>query len=151
MGTARVPIKPFKDLPKRHRDFIKDYVRTGDVNESYVNVGYKFNRAAALKLHRKLVPYIEKELLKYAKGLEMGILGLKMVRDLAENSTNDMVKLNAAKELLSRALPEDPKEVHHIHEKPTLTDDQLLAQIEKLRNKLIGNNVVPIKALNEHQ
>lgn len=150
-GSVRVPLKPFKALPKRNRDFVKAYVRCGNAEEAYEKAGYKPSKVNAFKLHKQLQPYIAKELQNYVKGTELGILGLSLVAKLAQESTNDMVRLNAAKELLSRALPEDPKEVHHIHDKPALTDDQLLAQIEKLRNKLMGNNVVPIKALNEHK
>ena len=145
-GTTRKPLKAFKDLTKRHRDFIKAYVRSGDAEASYIQVGYKGNPKAAHKLHRDLSFYIAEELKKYVKGTELGIVGLNLVRKLAEESENDMVRLNAAKELLSRSLPDDPKEVHHTHTKDTLSDDQLLKRIEDLRNKLApqASNVVNI-------
>jgi hypothetical protein len=147
-GTARKPLKAFKDLPKRHRDFVKAYVRSGNAVEAYEAVGYKPNVPAAHKLLKLLNTYISKELSNYVKGTELGIVGLSLVKDLAFNSTNDMVRLNAAKELLSRALPEDPKEVHHIHQKPELTDEQLMGRIEDLRNKLLSSaTVVPIRAI----
>ena len=91
-------------------------------------------------------PYVGPELSKYVKGTELGIVGLALVEDLARNSTNDMVRLNAAKELLSRALPEDPKEVHHVHQKAELTDEQLMGRIEDLRKKLMGAPVVDINS-----
>lgn len=146
-GTDRLPLKPLKDLPKRHREFIKLYVRSGNAEEAYVQAGYKANKPAAYKLRKDLQTYIADELNTYVKGTEMAILGLKVVREIAENSKNEMVKFNAAKELMARSLPEDAKEVHHVHQKAELTDDQLMSQIEKLRNKLMGSNVVPIKEI----
>ena len=56
---------------------------------------------------------------------------------LAENSENDMVRLNAVKEILSRA-----------ESGTTLEDERLKAQIEKIKaetNALIGNIVTPEK------
>jgi len=143
-GTSRLPPKPFRDLPKRHREFIKAYVRSGDAEASYAKVGYKPSKVQAQTLLRKLQPYVGPELSKYVKGTELGIVGLALVEDLARNSTNDMVRLNAAKELLSRALPEDPKEVHHVHQKAELTDEQLMGRIEDLRKKLMGAPIVDI-------
>ena len=145
-GTIRKPLRAFKDLPKRNRDFIKAYVRCGNVEEAYAEVGYTPNKGAAYKLHKTLSPYIADELQKYVKGVELGVVGLSLVKKLAETSKNDMVRLQAAKELLSRALPEDPKEIHHKHERPELTDEQLLSRIEQLRNKLVGqSNIVPLR------
>jgi hypothetical protein len=138
-GSSRVPLKPFKELAKRHRDFIKAYVRSGDAEASYAKVGYKPSKVQAQVLLRKLQPYIGPALSEYVKGTELGIIGLSMVEQLARYSLNDMVRLNAAKELLSRALPEDAKEVHHIHQKAELTDEQLMGRIEELRNKLLGS------------
>lgn len=147
-GSVRVPLKPFKDLPKRHREFIKLYVRSGNVLEAYEQAGYKVHKPAAYKLHKKLQTYIAAELNSYVKGTELGIMGLSMVAKLARESKNEMVRLNAAKELLSRSLPEDPKEVHHVHQKAELTDEQLMGRIEDLRTKLLGAAVVDIKSGN---
>ena len=148
-GSTRIPLRAFKDLPKRHREFIKAYVRTGDVVASYVKVGYKNNPRSAHQLHKSLNTYIAAELNNYVKGTELGIKGLALVAEIAEHSTNDMVRLNAAKELLSRSLPEDPKEVHHVHQKAELTDEQLLGRIKELRDKLAAPVPLNVVSLNE--
>lgn len=144
-GTDRLPLKPLKELPKRHREFIKLYVRSGNAEEAYEQAGYKPNKPAAYKLRKDLQTYIASELKKYVSGTELAIVALSIVGDLAKNSKNEMVRFNAAKELLSRAMPDDPKEVHHVHSKAELTDEQLMGRIEQLRNKLMNSNVVPLK------
>ena len=150
-GSARIPLKPFKQLPKRKRDFVHKYVQTGDAQAAYAAAGYKPSPPGAYRLHREMQPYIGQELTKYVKGTEMAIVGLKIIREMAEGSQNEMVRFNAAKELVSRALPDDPKEVLHVHQKAELTDDQLLKRIEELRNKLVPTTNDNVVKINESQ
>ena len=133
--------KPFSQLPKRKREFVRHYVRSGDAYEAYCKAGYKISRAAraqARKLQVELQPYIREQVAEYISGAQMAIMGLKVVEELALNSESDVVRLNAAKEMLSRSIPETPKEVHHHHtsDKKELSDDELLSRLKKLQDKL---------------
>ena len=113
MKPASSQPKPFNAIPKRQRDFVKEYVRTGDAKEAYLLAGYKDSRstmARASALLKEVTPYLQQANRDFLEGVEMAILGGKVVRELATNATNETVRLNAAKELLVRAAPEKPKE-----------------------------------------
>lgn len=133
--------RPFHALPKRKKDFVKHYVKTGNAYEAYTKAGYKATRSAhsnARKMQMELANHIKNQIAEYISGTDMAIMGLRVVADLAENSNNDMVRLQAAKEMLSRSLPETPKEVHHHHtsDRHQLSDEQLLQRLKKLQDKL---------------
>jgi predicted house-cleaning noncanonical NTP pyrophosphatase (MazG superfamily) len=137
----KVP-RPYKDLPKRHKDFIHHYIRKGDAREAYRAAGYKFNDRTLMpnsrKLLRELQPYIKDKLSEHIKSTELAVIGLRTVVHLAEEAESEVVRLNAAKELMSRTFPEDPKEVHHHHtsEVKHLSDTQLMEQIQRLQEKM---------------
>lgn len=138
--------KPFAELPKRKREFIKLYVRSGDSYDSYLKAGYKDtrnSRAAAGKLLRDLAPYLSDALTEYVDGVEMAILGTKVIRELAEQGSNEAVRLNAAKELKERMLANEPKEqvVRHKHE--GLDNRSLDDRIADLTASLTKQGVLP--------
>ena len=133
--------KPFKKLPKRHRDFVKAYVRCGDAKQAYVDVGYKPGHtvaAGAGKLLKELTWYIDQEIRKYAESTELAVLGLKHIRELAASSDSDQVRFNAAKEMMKRALPEEAKEqritVEHTHK--NLTNEEIDNRLKQLQDEL---------------
>lgn len=107
-----------------------------------MEAGYKANernvKNKARKLTQQLAPYIADQLKKYASSVEMGILGLQVVGELAQSDPSGAVRLNAAKELLSRAIPEEPKEskVTHVHETKQLSNAELDDKIRQLADKL---------------
>ena len=135
---------PFNKLPKRHREFIENYVKTGELGQSYRACGYKCpdnqlnNKARALA--KKLAPYLDEQLDKYIKGTEMGIFGLSRLRDLAENAESEQVRFNAARELLNKNLPEGPKVVEH-HHVERMGTQELKAEIQRM----LGNQAIPIE------
>lgn len=141
--TTQKP-KPFKQLPKRHREFIREYVRSGDLKGAYRAVGYKVTdrvvAAKARQLALKLSPYIDEQMHDYIKSTEMGVFGIARLRDLAENAESEQVQLNAAKELLARNMPEGPKVVEHKHSHESMSTEELKAEI----NKIMGNMALPI-------
>lgn len=128
--------KPFKALPKRKRDFVKEYVKCGEAFEAYCKAGYKPHRPGASRLLREMAPYLQDATKDYLEGVEMAILGGKVVRELALEADNETVRLNAAKELLSRSAPENPKEstVTHVHK--TLSNSEIDARIKELQDEL---------------
>ena len=150
--ASHVP-KPFAALPKRKREFVAEYVRSGDAKASYLKVGYKDSRSAmmhAAKLLKEVAPYLLQANRDYLEGVEMAILGGKVVRELALSADNETVRLNAAKELLTRAAPEKAREstVTHVHK--TLTNAQVDERIKQLQDELFidapqASVVVPIK------
>lgn len=149
--ASHVP-RPFSALPKRQREFVAEYIRSGDAKAAYLAVGYKDGRTAmkgASTLLRAVTPYLQAAQREYLEGVEMAILGGRVIRQLALEAENETVKLNAAKELLSRAAPEKPREstVTHVHK--TLTNDQVEERIRELQNELFAQapsaEVVAIK------
>lgn len=112
--------KPFKALPKRKRQFVELYVKTGEAVEALEGAGYSGGRSAnnkARKLLEELAPYIDDHVQKYAQSNELTILGIKVIAELAKDpDVNPQVRFNAAKELKNQGLPDNPTEVHHKHE-----------------------------------
>ncbi len=86
---------------------------------------------------RELAPYLSEAFQKYIEGVEIGILGVKVIKDLAESAESEAVKLNAAKELKALSIKDDPHEtvVHNIQH-TALTNDQIDARLQELRDEL---------------
>ena len=142
-------VKPFKDLPARKREFIKLYVMSGDAEDSYAKAGYTSDarsiKARARNLVREVSPYLKDATQAYLQGTDMAIFGLAVCRKLAESAESEQVRLNAAKELLSRNLPSTPQEIHVHKTSDSLTDEQVKEKIRKLTNDLyLESKVVPI-------
>jgi len=76
--------QPFNTLPPKKRKFILEYVKSGDPMIALAEAGYKENRNTALRMLRDLAPYYKSALTDYVKSVEVGILALKVIRDLAE-------------------------------------------------------------------
>jgi phage terminase small subunit len=136
--VSHVP-PPFGSLAKRKREFIVEYVKSGDAKASFLKVGYKDSRTAMSKANiilKEVTPYLQQAQRDYLEGVEMAILGGKVVSELALHADNETVRLNAAKELLSRAAPEKAREstITHVHK--TLTNDQVDARIKQLQDEL---------------
>ena len=58
--VSHVP-KPLASLPKRKREFVKEYVRSGDARASYLAAGYKDSRGTMAKanvLMKEVTPYL---------------------------------------------------------------------------------------------
>ena len=132
-----VPI-PLKQLSKKHRGFIKEFVRKGDDLEAYVlfyadNIGAK---AKARKLRTKLAVYIDQELQDYIKGTDLAIMAVKVVADLAKTSGSDTVKLQAAKDILSRGGHDVEKEVTIRHETKDMTNEAIDKRLAEIQEEL---------------
>lgn len=141
MALPKAPPKPYSQLPKRKKDFIQHYIRSGDALDAYYKAGYAEGRDAKNKCRkylRELQPYIRTQLDGYIKGTDLAILAVKVVGELATKAESEAVRLNAAKALLDKTLPDDPKEVHHHHTSDTkkMTDDELMQQLKRLQDKL---------------
>lgn len=140
------PKTRLEDLPKRKRDFIKAYVRLGDAVEAYLDVGYKDSHTKVQKasnLKRELHRFIQEEVTNFSASTDMAILGLKKLRELAENAKSEQVQLSAAKELLERSLPDAPKETTVVHKHENITGEAIDKRIEQLRDQL-GLNAIDI-------
>lgn len=141
MGTLTVlqPAVPFESLPKRQREFVEEYAKTGDAKKAYLAVGYRdshtaTNKARELKL--QLTPYIAERVRARAASNEMAILGLAVLEELALGADSEAVRLNAAKELLSRTIPEAPKEVVHNHTHQHSLSQMSQADLRKLKERM---------------
>ena len=149
MGTVTVLQAPkaYDDLPPRKKEFIKQYVRTGDARKAYLAAGYKESHVSGKKardLRLELARHIAEAVQEYARSSDMAILGLNTLERIAKESSSDQARLNAAKELLERALPEGPKEVNINHSVRNLSDDQIDAKLAKLANELRGDSAIDV-------
>lgn len=138
----------YEDLPKRQREFIESYVRTGDALQSYLSVGYKDSKAAknnAIDLRRRLHHYIGDAVSRYARSNDLAILGLRALSDLVSSAESEGVKLAAAKELVRLTVPDEPKEVtvNHNHTVAKLTDEQIDRRLAQLHRELTEKDVTP--------
>ena len=128
-----MPKVPFKQLPPKKRKFIQEYVRLGDYREAYISAGYKDNRATmanARRLGSKLSGYYRGEMTAYLKSVEMASLGARVLTELAESADSEGTRLNAAKLILERAVPED-KTINVKHSDLTEAElDRRLAEIQ---------------------
>jgi hypothetical protein len=139
LPAAYQQIKPFNKLPKKNKEFVKNYVKLGDVVEAYEKAGYvcknpKALRARAQRLLKNMAPYLDDAMQQYIKGTDMAIYGIARVRWLAENAESDVVKLNAAKELLRHNLPDETVVNHVVHNE--MSDEQMDKRIRELQDQL---------------
>lgn len=142
------PPPSFEELPKRKRDFIEAYVRTGNPLKAYVGAGYKDSPAAkrnAMELRRELNHYIGEAVTQYARSNDLAILGLTALSDLVVGAASEGVKLAAAKELIRLTVPDDPKEVtvNHNHTVAKLSDEQIDRRLAQLHQELMEKDVTP--------
>jgi len=147
--------RPFEKLPKKQQEFVRRYVQTADVELAYIEAGFigsdRSRMGNARKLLNALRPYIAAATKEYVTGVDMTILGMAVVRGLATGAESEMVRLNAAKELLVRnmdVLPQEaPKEAGHL---TALTDEQLKERIRAIQEQVFiaakPVNVVPLHA-----
>lgn len=141
-----VPARQFNELPKRKKDFVREYVRCGDELQAYLAVGYKESRLSknkARELKKELGRFIADEVKNYASSTDMAILALNRLADLADNADSDAVKLQASKEILSRCGLDAPKEVNINHTTKNLTDEEIDKRLAKLSRDL-GYNVIDV-------
>jgi phage terminase small subunit len=127
-------------LSPRKQKFVEELVRRGNAHEAYLAAGYKESRLSRRKaraLERELTREISEEVSRFAGSNEMAILGLSVLKKLAESADSEPVKLNAAKELLARTLPEAPKEVNYTHRVMHLSDDEIDARIRQIQGELV--------------
>lgn len=134
-----LPAKPGQ-LPPRKRKFVEEYARRGDEHAAYLAAGYKesnLSKRKARAMARELSKEISEAVSAFASSNEMAVLGLKTLRELAMESESDAVRLNAAKEILTRTLPEAPKEVNFNHRVTNMTDAELMSRLRELQMEFV--------------
>lgn len=145
--THAVVLHPqsFDELPKKKREFIEQYIRTGDAKRAAIVAGYSEKSATmkASQLKRELNSYISDKIIEYARGNEMAILGVNALASLVETADSDSVKLSAAKELVKLTLPETPKEVNINHNVKHLSDEEIDKRLRSLAQQLDMKDVTP--------
>lgn len=133
--------RPYEDLPKKQRAFIDQYVLSGDAFQAYLAAGYtegKSARAKAAQMKSRLRTQIAQRARETSESVDMAILGMKVVRELAESAESEAVKLKAGMALMERGLPERPQEIHHTHDHTLrdLTEEEIDRRIARLRGDL---------------
>lgn len=153
-NVAVIRPKSFEELPKSKREFIEQYIRTGDAQRAALAAGYKDGagiKAKASNLKTELNAYISDKIIEYARGNEMAILGVNALATLVQTADSDAVKLNAAKELVKLTLPEEPKEVNINHNVKHLSNEEIDKRIARLMGELQPKDITPVTEVIEHQ
>jgi len=138
LAPVLVPV-PLVKLSRKHRDFIKLFVRSGDDAEAYLAAGYRVTpgaKAKARKLRTRLAVYIDQELQEYIKGTDLAIMAVQVVADLAVTSASDATKLAAAKDILSRGGYDVEKEVTIKHETRDMSNAAIDNRLAELKAEL---------------
>ena len=139
---------PYAHLPRRHREFIEHVVHTGDPHEAYLAVGYKDDRNSKTKaraLRMKLHSYVEEAMTARMQSVDMCAMAYANIVDLAKSASSEAIKLQAAKEILSRGGFDTPKEVTINHNHRNLTNEQIDARIKEIREELASTLPPPIE------
>jgi phage terminase small subunit len=134
-----VETRPFDELPKRNREFVEQYVLSGDAMQAYLAAGYKDGKSAKFKasqMKSRMRTYIAAKARELSESVDMAILGMKTVRELAQTAESEAVRLNAGKELLARAIPEAPREVNVNHTLRDMTEEEIDKRIARIAGDL---------------
>jgi phage terminase small subunit len=137
--TVVQPPKLYNDLSRRHKHFVEHYVRTGDEAAAYLAAGYrdtKRTNASARSLKLELARFIDEALGDYVQSTDIAVMAINQVRSLAESADSEAIRLQAAKELLSRGGWDKPKEVTVHHNHNNMTNEAIDTRIEELQKKL---------------
>lgn len=122
--------------PEKLVAFIEHYLEGMPPKEAWVAAGYSENTASAamnkIRENWKLVA----KMVDFRIGMQVP-LALNVVKDLMMNSKSDTVRLNAAKDILSRAGKDKPIEINHSAKSPEeMKDEDLDAEIISLAEKI---------------
>lgn len=139
------------DLPNQHQTFVTQYIAHGDAIQAAKEAGYKDNehiKTRARELRQMLSNHIDEQTAKYVRSTDVTILGMHVLKDLAQKAESETVKLNAAKEILNRSVPDLPKKTEIVHKVKTMTDEDLDRKILQLQRDLglYAIDVTPEKA-----
>jgi len=145
----------YSELQGNHQAFVDRYLELGDSIKAAAAAGYKDSNGFSLKqkankLRRFLAHIIDQRMEEYAKGTDMALLGVNVLKELAHNADSETVRLNAAKEIVNRCMAPaaQKKEVTHKVQVSSLTNEELDKRIAALQQELTGNviDVTPEKA-----
>lgn len=151
-AQLKIPdVETYDELPANHRAFVDYYLKTGDATAAAYDAGYRepksdksFNASLKQKgrvLRAGLAHIIDAELLSYARGTDMTLLGINVLKQLAQSAESETVRLNAAKEIVNRNVEPQAqkKEVTHKVQVSNMTDEEIDKRIAKLQGELTGN------------
>ena len=154
MPQAQISVREgatYETLAAQHKNFVDKFIETGNAVLSAEFAGYadgmkteKYNasiKAKARKLREMLAHIIDERVQVYARSADMAVLGLNVLKQLAQEADSETVRLNAAKEIVSRCIEAQTqkKEVTHKIKLSDLKDEDLDKRIEALRQELNGN------------
>lgn len=153
MGTVLTIAEPraYTDLPKKQREFIDQIVLSGDAVQAYLSAGYtdgKSAKAKAAQMKSRLRTQIAQRAREMSESVDMAIIGMKTVRELAVSAESEAVRLKAGLALLDRAMPDAPQEVHHHHEHHVrnLPEEEIDRRIQRLLGQLNGDHARDVVA-----
>jgi hypothetical protein len=139
-----------EDLNERRTIFLNHYVETGDELAAYEAAGFAMScknwRGEARKMLRALSDYVELAV-KTRIGSHVP-MAVQSIAHLAKHASSEMVRLNAAKDLLSRSGYDSAKVIEDRRDTPSTMDrEELLKELADMLNvsdprfieKLIAN------------
>lgn len=113
MGYHLPTTKKYDELTKKKQEFIDQHLKTGDRDEAYRLAGYSIKgrswKCNARNLFMELSPVIKDRIeLRFGGG---AILAMNIVQEIMEDKkVSPAVRLNAAKDYLTRAGYDKPQE-----------------------------------------
>lgn len=132
----------YDDLIDKHQKFVDAYLETADRVEAYLAAGYspskKTLRNAATNLYHKLAPIIKDEM---DKRIGTGaVMALRVIRELMEHASSETVRLQAAKDYLTRAGFDKPVQTElTVNDSRDKTNAELQAEIQELLAKVTSD------------
>jgi phage terminase small subunit len=146
-------VEIYEDLSANHQAFIDYYISSGDAEAAAYRAGYRERTGKngltlaykARKLRNGLAHIIDQKVEEYARGADMKVLAVTVLKQLAEGAESETVRLNAAKEIANRTMASEAskREITHKVQISSLTDEALDARIAKLKAEL-NDNVIDV-------
>lgn len=141
----------YDTLSPSQRQFVDRYMETCDPIEAAEYAGYKGGdgkntaplEQKARHLRKELAFIIDDRIEHYARSADFALLGINVLKQMAQQAESETVRLNAAKEIVNRTLqaPVQRKEITHNHTLSKLTTEDLDARIRVLQQKLLPAGV----------
>lgn len=139
VSVIQSPI-PLDHLPKKQIRFLELYARLGDAKEAYLQAGYRDSirtKANARKLLLELSEYVEPMVAAYIQSTDITIMAFSQIKNLAANADSEAIRLQAAKEILSRQGWDQPKEVTVNHNYRNMSDEDIDRKIKDIQAELV--------------
>lgn len=136
-------------ITKRRQAFVDQLVLLGDPVAAYLAAGYKdagkHNRWKARELQKLLKTHIDVAFRDHLTSTDQAMRAYASIDGLAVGASSEAVRLQAAKDVMTRAGYDRPTEVTVNHNHRNLSDEEIEARMAAIRAELglEGRDVTP--------